>query len=210
MTRSKAVVLLVAGALLAPVAVRAQDEGLKQVDRLIKVSGETVQSIAEAKLQLERTVTGYNAILAEQAKDRRGAYKDLIKDKDNTQTKVEAVRQRVAGMEQEANTLFAAWAKNVEGITEEGLRKKSQARLDDTKKRFGDILSAGKQAREAYDPFMKQLADQITYMGHDLNPEAVASLKPDAAKLNDQATKVFARVDETMKVAREYINSLRP
>jgi len=102
MTRSKAVVLLVAGALLAPVAVRAQDEGLKQVDRLIKVSGETVQSIAEAKLQLERTVTGYNAILAEQAKDRRGAYKDLIKDKDNTQTKVEAVRQRVAGMEQEA------------------------------------------------------------------------------------------------------------
>jgi hypothetical protein len=207
---SKLMIGVAAAAVLAAGAARAQESGLKQVDRLVKVSGDAVQSIAEAKMQLDKTMTRYNGIMDENAKDRTGSYKNLIKDRDETVKKVAAVSERVGIMEAEAETLFAAWQKEADAIGDAALREKSLARLTDTKTRFNGILAAGRSARDTYDPFMKALGDQITFLGHDLNAGAVASLKPNAAKLNTDATKLGSKIDETMKVAREYMNSLRP
>jgi hypothetical protein len=57
---------------------------------------------------------------------------------------------------------------------------------------------------------MKSLGDQVTYLGHDLNAGAVASLKPNAAKLNTQAKELDRRIDETMATANKTIGTLRP
>jgi hypothetical protein len=58
-------------------------------------------------------------------------------------------------------------------------------------------------------PFMKALQDQVTFLGHDLNPSAVASLKPEADKLNAQATELFAAIDKTTAAANSNISRLR-
>jgi hypothetical protein len=57
---------------------------------------------------------------------------------------------------------------------------------------------------------MKTLQDQVTYLGHDLNPSAVASLKPNAAKLNDEAKELVKRIDDTITTANTAIGALRP
>jgi hypothetical protein len=57
---------------------------------------------------------------------------------------------------------------------------------------------------------MTDLGDQITYFGHDLNPSAAASLKPEALKLNERAEKLFALADDAIRTANDYIRALRP
>jgi ElaB/YqjD/DUF883 family membrane-anchored ribosome-binding protein len=113
-------------------------------------------------------------------------------------------------MEQEAQGLFAGWSKSAEAISSEDLKKRSLQRLQDTQKRYDRILAEIKKARDQFDPVMKDLGDQVTYLGHDLNPSATASLKPDAAKLNEKAAKLLAQVDEANKTAQDYIDTLRP
>ena len=44
----------------------------------------------------------------------------------------------------------------------------------------------------------------------DLNPAAVASLKEDAAKLNEQANGLFKMIDDVVNSSNEYIRSLQP
>ena len=61
----------------------AQDEGVKQIEQLIKRANSEVESITEAKLQLQKTMEAYNAVLAPDAKDRRDAYKKLQKEMEN-------------------------------------------------------------------------------------------------------------------------------
>ena len=51
---------------------------------------------------------------------------------------------------------------------------------------------------------MKALGDQVTFLGHDLNASAVASLKPDAAKLNKQSDELVKRIDQTMAAAQQH------
>ncbi len=55
---------------------------------------------------------------------------------------------------------------------------------------------------------MKSLQDQVTFLGHDLNPGAVAALKPNAEKLNAQAQELFAAIDKTTAAANDNISKL--
>jgi hypothetical protein len=55
----------------------------------------------------------------------------------------------------------------------------------------------------------KQLADQITFLGSDLNPSATASLKPQAEKLNASGAAVFSRTDAAITKAVTFFSALR-
>jgi hypothetical protein len=193
---------------LAPAA-RAQDEGVKQVEQLVKKSGSTVQAIAETKVQLMKTMDVYNALLADDAADRKGLYKKLQKEMDSTETKRAEVPVRADEMKAEADILFKSWTDSAAAIESPDLRKRSEERLAKTKASYEEIGTVGQKAAALYEPVMKTLRDHVTYLGHDLNAEAVASLKPDAAKLNEKVKELSAAIDQTITVANNNIGALR-
>ena len=69
---------------------------------------------------------------------------------------------------------------------------------------------AGKDTRQDFDTLMKDVKDQSTFLGHDLNASAIASLKPDAAKFNARANTVFTKIDGVTKMFDDYVASMRP
>lgn len=188
----------------------AQDEGVKQVEQLIKKANATVSAIGEAKLQLSKTMEVYNSLLSETATDRKDLYKKLQKEMENTDKRRAEIATRKGEMDTEAQTLFKSWADSASAIGDPALRKRTDERLAQTKASYAEIAAAGTRAAEIYAPVMKSLSDQVTYLGHDLNASAVASLKPTAAKLNTEASELTRRVDETMATASKTIGTLRP
>lgn len=184
-------------------------EGVNQTETLIKKGEQTVKAVAEAKEQLEKTLASYNTIVDGKAADPKAAYKDLGKAVKDSEDRVADVTRRKEEMDAEAGKLFASWKTSADAITSAELKKKSEERLDATQARYGKIATAGKDARGEYDAFLKNLKDQITFMGHDLNPAALASLKPDAEKLNDHAKKMFVKIDGTSAAANASIDGMR-
>ena len=187
----------------------AQDEGVKQVEQLIKKANAGVESINDTKLQLQKTMEAYNAVLAPDVKDRRDAYKKLQKEVATTEKKRAMVSTRNGEMNVEAGRLFKNWEGSTAAIQDPALRQRSQERLAVAKKRYSEIQANGQGAASLYTPFMKALQDQVTYLGHDLNPEAVATLKPEADKLNAQAKELYSAIDKTTAAANNNISQLR-
>ena len=66
-----------------------------------------------------------------------------------------------------------------------------------------------RDAGAALEPFRKQLADQITFLGSDLTPSALTSLKPQAEKLNAQGGEIFSKTDSALATADAYFKALR-
>ena len=193
----------------ATMGLGAQDEaGVKQVQQLIKKAQATVESIDSAKLQLQKTVDSYNALLAPDVKDRRDAYKQLQKEMANSEKKRADVSTRSGEMRTESDKLFKGWQDSLASIQSPDLKKRSEDRLKKTQDRFAEIREAGQHASSLYEPFMKTLKDQVAYLGHDLNPGAVASLKPDADKLNAQAKDLYAAIDKVTSGATANIAKL--
>jgi ElaB/YqjD/DUF883 family membrane-anchored ribosome-binding protein len=205
--RSSVIVLAVLG--LAGLA-EAQDQGVKEVQQLVKRANSTVSAITDTKMQLQKTMAAYDAVLAPDTTDRRGAYKKLQKEMANTEKKRATVAQKSQEMNTQADTVFKSWEGSTADIQNADLRARSEERLTQTKTRFAEIRNSGQQAVELYGPFMKTLQDQVTYLGSDLNASAVASLAPDAAKLKASADELYAAIDKTTAAANSNIAALKP
>jgi ElaB/YqjD/DUF883 family membrane-anchored ribosome-binding protein len=205
---SSAVIAGLAMIIGSSVGASAQDEGVKQIQQLIKKANAEVEAIADAKLQLQKTMDAYNAVLAPDAKDRRDSYKKLQKEISSAEKKRTDVSEKAAEMNTEADKLFKSWQGSAAAIQNPDLRQRSEDRLKRTQDRFGEIRQTGQEASTLYAPFMKSLQDQVTFLGHDLNPGAVSSLKPDAEKLNAQAKDLYASIDKVTAAANNNIAKL--
>ncbi len=186
------------------------DEGVKQVERVVKASGNTVKAIADTKLQLKKTMDVYNSLFAEDAKDHKKIYKNIQKEMESTNKRRTKIGEEAAKMNAEAETFFKDWTNSAAAIESPDLRKRSEERLEATKASYAEIGTVGQKAGDLYGPFMKALQDQITYLASDLNPAAIASLKPDAAKLNERANELIKSIDDTIYTANKNIGALRP
>ncbi len=104
------------------------------------------------------------------------------------------IGEEAAKMNAEADTFFKDWTNSAAAIESPDLRKRSEERLQATKASYTEIGTVGQKAADLYGPFMKALQDQITYLASDLNPAGIASLKPDAAKLNERANELIKSI----------------
>ena len=192
------------------VAGRAQDEGVKQVEQLTKKAGATVEAIANTKVQLMKTMDVYNGLMADTATDRKGLYKKLQSEMENTEKRRADIGLKADEMKAEADTLFKSWADSTAAIGDADLKKRSEERLTKTKATWAQVGTVGQKASDLYGPVMKAFQDQVTYLGHDLNPSAVASLKPEASKVNQQVQDLGKKIDDTIAAANTAISALRP
>lgn len=195
---------------VAFVAAGSAQEGFKQTDKLVKRAEAVSKSIVEARGELEKALAQYNSIIDGTAKDSRKAYKETQKQLEKTDKKGAEVRQNIDAMDTEANVYFSSWSDSLSTIANADLRKRSDERLAATKADYDAIKVAAHKAGASYQKFVPYFRDQLTFLGHDLNPSAVAGLKGDAAKLNGEARTVLADVDGSVKTIGELTAKIAP
>ncbi len=203
--------LAVLAALAMPSTVLAQsNQGLKLTNKLIKSANSTIAEIAAARAQIEKTLSGYNEIVDGKVPNNTKAYKALKKDIDKCDVARGDVRTKMVDMQLAADGLFENWENDLAGFSSEEMKQRSNTRLEETKAGYDQIRQAANKAGAEFDPFLTNLRDQILFLGNDLNPAAIKELADDKTKLNAQATKVFASVDDATNTARQYVGKLTP
>ena len=75
---------------------------------------------------------------------------------------------------------------------------------------YAGVKASLQDAGQSLQTLRTDLKNQITYLGSDLTPSAMTSLKPQAQKFNARGTEVLTKVDQTMATANKYFDSMRP
>jgi hypothetical protein len=201
--------LLMSPAAAAQTPERSRTEGLKETDRFIKTGGQTSQSVATAKIEVQKTLTAYNSLVTQPSQNMKGDYKKLLKSSDSMNKKVTEANARIAAMQNAGDTYFQGRGETIKNIQDQALQDQAQQRLKQSQSEFAGVLTSLREAGAALEPFRKQLADQISFLGSDLNASATASLKPQADKLNAEGETVFTQADQAIMKANGYFNGLR-
>ena len=76
-----------------------------------------------------------------------------------------------------AADLFKEWEKELEQISSASLRESSRNQLQETRRRYDELHAGLKRAERCMDPVLARFKDQVLYLKHNLNAEAIASLK---------------------------------
>jgi hypothetical protein len=190
-------------------AERSRTQGLKETDKFVKSGNTTIQSLTNGKTQLQKTLDSYNTLVTQPSTNMKGDYKKLMKSSDSMNDKVAEAREKIEAMQKAGDTYFNGRAETIKGIQDPALLKQAEQRLTANQQEFAGVMKSLRDAGAELEPFRKQLADQITYLGSDLNPSAMASLKPQAEKLNTQGAAVFSRTDQALAKADAYFKSLK-
>lgn len=188
---------------------RSRTQGLKETDKFVKAGGDLSEAVADGKLQVQKTLDAYNALVTQPSENMKGDYKKLLKAMDSMNGKADTAREKIDAMQKTGDIYFSGRTETIGGIQDASLRKQAQERLTTSQKQFGEVLQSLRDGGKALEPFRKQLADQITYLGSDLTPSAMTSLKPQAAKLNAQGSEVLGKVDQAIATANNYFKGLR-
>ena len=201
--------------LAAPLTAASQDpersrtQGLKETDRFVKAGGNTSEAVAKAKNQVQATLDAYNALVTQPSKNMKGDYKKLLKSSDAMDDRLAEVRKKVEEMQKAGDTYFSGRAVTIKNIQDPSLRTRAEERMTASRKEFAEVLKSLRDTNEALEPFRKELADQVTYLGSDLTPSAMESLRPNAAKLNARGADIFKRADSAIGTANTYFQSLK-
>ncbi len=203
-------VLLLAPAIAAPQnAERSRTQGLKETDRFVKAGGSTVDAVSNAKLQTQKTLDAYNALVSQPTTNMKGDYKKLMKSMDGINARVTEAQQKVEEMKQMADVYFAGRAETIKGIQDPQLQDRAKQRLTESQEQFGTVVESLRDAGKVLELFRKELADHITYLGSDLTPSAMTSLKPDAEKFNARGQQLLRETDKAISAASPYFEGLK-
>ncbi len=187
----------------------AADDGHERTDELVKRIEKTLKEIQEGRKRLERTLEAYHKMLSTNGDSRRSAFEKVTKGLEKQEERSKELRKRFEEMQKEARKYFNEWRKSLGQIEDGKLRARSESRLDDTQRRFEELVAAGRAVREGFEPVVRGLEDQMVYLGHDLNETSTESLSADAQVITDLSRQLVDGIEGYSIVASAYIDALK-
>ena len=157
----------------------------------------------EAKKDIQSTLDQFGKVVAYQGGDLETTYKKLSSD-----DSAETVRTRIENVESVADALFSEWTTELGQYSSADLRRKSEAKLIQTRTRYNSMLAAMKRAEQRIDPVLKPLRDQVLYLKHNLNARALAAIKGELVKVDAHVDRLDRDMNRSIAEADRFIQSM--
>jgi hypothetical protein len=140
--------------------------------------------------------------------DLEKTYDKLKTELDRSKSRADAVHSRIKSVEQISSDLFAEWEKEAKTITNARLRQDSEEKLRETQRKYDDMHSAMKRAEASMDPVLAQLNDQVTYLKHNLNAQAIGALKGEAVSVETEIQQLIQDMNASISQADAFIKTI--
>jgi len=162
-----------------------------------------------ASQQFKDAMTRLKELYGFQGGDLEKTYDALKKDYDRSAAKAEDVHKRIRDVETVAEDMFKEWEGETKQISSETLRNSSRNELRETRNRYNELHAALKTAENSMDPVLIAFRDHVLYLKHNLNAQAIASLKGEATSIQTDITKLIDEMNAAIAHADEFINQMQ-
>jgi len=163
----------------------------------------------EAKEQFESALDRFSKIVNASDSDLRKAYDRAKSDYDRSESRANAVHEKVADVESVGRDLFNEWERELKDYTNEDLRSRSRRQMGDTRRRFDQMLASMKQVERSMDPVLGTFRDTVLMLKHTLNAEAVASLRGTVADLEREVQSLIKDMERSIAESDKFIQEMQ-
>jgi F0F1-type ATP synthase membrane subunit b/b' len=183
--------------------------GVAKRDILVDRVGEARKSQQEAKEQFASALEKFISVTKIDGGDLKTKYDQLNADFKRSETRATEVRDRIASIADVSDALFSEWKKELNEYSDRSLRDQSQHQLDETKRRYNDLMRTMRAAADSMDPILGKFRDQVLFLKHNLNAHAIAGLTSTATNLQDDVSRLIADMEKSIREADEFIRSMK-
>lgn len=162
----------------------------------------------EAQKEFKDALTRLKELTGFEGGDLEKRYRRLQSDYDDVASRVAVVHKRVAEVETVAGDLFKEWEKENQQIETDSLRRTSREQLNETRRRYGEMIGALKDAEKSMDPVLHKLRDYVLVLKHGLNAQAIAALRGESIKIQSDINRLLEEMGASISQADEFVRQM--
>ena len=174
------------------------------VDRVEKAR----DSQEEAKEQFKSSLEQFSAVLNFKGGDLEEKYNKLNDEYEASEEKASDVKSRIEAVEDVSEALFSEWEEELEQYSSASLRRNSETKLRKTRKQYTQLIGAMKRAEKKIAPVLTAFKDQVLFLKHNLNAQAIASLQSELVSVEANVASLIKEMEASIAEADVFIKTI--
>jgi flagellar capping protein FliD len=182
--------------------------GFPKRDLLVNRVEKARDTQEEAKEQFKSALEKFSAIVHFDGGVLQEKYDQLSSELERSESEAEAVRDRINSVEDVAEALFNEWETELEQYNNEKMRRISQGKLTETRLQYGKLIKVMKRVEEKIEPVLGTFRDQVLFLKHDLNTQAIASIQSELVSVESDVASLIKEMESAIREADTFIQAM--
>jgi hypothetical protein len=162
----------------------------------------------ETKEQFESALEEFKSVANFDGGDLERVYNDLNDEYERSAEKSAEVSDRIDAVEDVAEALFDEWEAELDQYTNEKFRRIQSSELKDARTRYARLIKSMRNAEAKIAPVLAVFKDQVLFLKHSLNAQAISSLKSELASIQTDVGALVREMQRSIDASNEFIASL--
>lgn len=163
---------------------------------------------AAAQQQFRDALEQFKAVAGYRGGELESMYEKIRGEYEDSEARARAVRDRIAAVQDVAEALFREWEGEIAQYSDPKLGRASRNRLAETRRRYGQLLTVMDRAASRMDPVLAVLKDQVLFLKHNLNAQALGSLAETTSSLEADIDRLVRDMQAAITEANEFLGTL--
>lgn len=182
--------------------------GVHKRDILVDRVQEGREAQQEAKEEIVAALDAFKQVANFDGGDLEKVYDRLKDEYESSAEAVDEVKSRIASIESVSKALFEEWKDEIGEMQNADLKSQSEEMLGDTKARYKTLITAMKTAEAKMEPVLTAFKDHVTFLKHNLNARAIASLQDQLASVETNVAALISDMEKSIAEADAFIASM--
>lgn len=162
----------------------------------------------ETKEQFKSALAQFTAVTNFRGGNLEEVYTQLNDEYEASVLKAEEVRSRIEDIEDVSQALFVEWGREITQYSNANFKRSSQEKLNATKKHYQQLITSMKNAEAKIAPILTVFKDQVMFLKHNLNAQAISSLKGELGNIESDVSVLIAAMEKSINEANAFINTM--
>ncbi|WP_462153318.1 DUF2959 domain-containing protein [Pseudoalteromonas piscicida] len=204
LTLSAVLLILVTGCQSAYYATM-EKFGVHKREILVDRVEETKESQEESQKEFQSALERLTTLINFNGGELQEAYNLLNDDYQSSLAAAAEVSSNIDKVEDVANALFDEWQDELEQYSSANLKRESAKQLSQTQRQFERLLRSMRSSEAKMQPVLDSLQDNVLYLKHNLNAQAVSAIKGEFTGLKRDISALIADMNRSIEDSNRFI-----
>lgn len=183
--------------------------GVHKRDIMVSRVEKARDSQEEAQEQFKSALEQFDSVVQLKETDLKKAYDRLNYEYEGSVEAADQVSERIDKVESVSEDLFEEWEEELELYQNQELKRNSKAQLRKTRKRYKEMLRSMHRAEKSMEPVLKIFRDNVLFLKHNLNAQAIGSLQGEFTNLKGEIDKLVTRMNTAIESSNKFIEEIK-
>lgn len=183
--------------------------GVEKRDIMVDRVENAKESQEEAQEQFSSALEEFTTLINYKGGELEDMYNSLNDEYEASKSAADDVSERIDKVQGVADALFAEWEDELEEYQSTSLKRESETKLRETRRRYESMLRAMRKAESKMEPVLKTLHDNVLYLKHNLNANAIGALQGEFGQMKGDINSLIEDMNDAIAESDAFIKAMK-